>query len=183
MLSRFWILFPITSLVAQTIKHLPTMQETRVQSLGQEDPLEKEMTAHSSIQKPDGLQIRGSQRVGHGWVTSLSLWLFLWLFWILFQLDSISPFLLFCLVGFHHVTLPAEYFSAFSSCLDCCVSSCLDCCVWGGFSVCWKLMVPLYCGGSSVGLWLNEWLVKVSCSGKLALVFWFILSGVQWSAQ
>ena len=37
-----------TSLVAQTIKHLPTMQETWVQSLGQEDPLEKEMATHSS---------------------------------------------------------------------------------------------------------------------------------------
>ena len=38
-----------TSLVAQTIKRLPTMQETWVQSLGQEDPLEKEMATHSSI--------------------------------------------------------------------------------------------------------------------------------------
>ena len=38
-----------TSLVAQTIKHLPTMQETQVQSLGWEDLLEKEMAIHSSI--------------------------------------------------------------------------------------------------------------------------------------
>ena len=37
-----------TSLVAQTVKHLPTMWETRVQSLGGEDPLEKEMAIHSS---------------------------------------------------------------------------------------------------------------------------------------
>ena len=36
-------------LVAQTVKRLPTMQETQVQSLGQEDPLEKEMATHSSI--------------------------------------------------------------------------------------------------------------------------------------
>ena len=36
-------------LVAQMVKHLPTMQETQVQSLGQEDPLEKEMATHSSI--------------------------------------------------------------------------------------------------------------------------------------
>ena len=35
------------SLVAQTVKRLPTMQETQVQSLGQEDPLEKEMALHS----------------------------------------------------------------------------------------------------------------------------------------
>ena len=39
---------PIASLVAQTVKRLPTTQETRVQSLGQEDPLEKEMATHSS---------------------------------------------------------------------------------------------------------------------------------------
>ena len=38
-----------TSLVAQTVKRLPTVQETRVQSLGWEDPLEKEMATHSSI--------------------------------------------------------------------------------------------------------------------------------------
>ena len=61
-----------TSLVAQTVKHLPTMRETQVQSLGQEDPLEKEMATHSGIhawkipwiEEPDGLQSMGSQRVG-----------------------------------------------------------------------------------------------------------------------
>ena len=37
-----------TSLVAQTVKSLSAMQETRVRSLGQEDPLEKEMATHSS---------------------------------------------------------------------------------------------------------------------------------------
>ena len=37
------------SLVAQTVKHLPAMQETRVRFLGREDPLEKEMAIHSSI--------------------------------------------------------------------------------------------------------------------------------------
>ena len=37
------------SLVAQRVKHLPVMWETQVQSLGQEDPLEKEMATHSSI--------------------------------------------------------------------------------------------------------------------------------------
>ena len=39
----------MTSLVTQTVKHLPTMWETRVQSLRQEDLLEKEMATHSSI--------------------------------------------------------------------------------------------------------------------------------------
>ena len=61
------------SLMAQTVKNLPAMQETQVQSLGQEDPLEKEMATHSSIlawsiawtEEPGGLQSMGSQRVGH----------------------------------------------------------------------------------------------------------------------
>ena len=61
------------SLVAQTVKHLPAMQETWVQSLGQEDPLEKEMATHSSILawripwtgEPGRLQSMGSQRVRH----------------------------------------------------------------------------------------------------------------------
>ena len=55
------------------VKHLPTMQETRVRSLGQEDPLEKEMAIHSStlawripwMEEPGGLQSMGSQRIGH----------------------------------------------------------------------------------------------------------------------
>ena len=62
-----------TSLVAQMAKHLPTMQETRVRSLGWEDPLEKEMATHSSIlawkipwtEEHGRLQSTGSQRVGH----------------------------------------------------------------------------------------------------------------------
>ena len=61
------------SLVAQTVKRLPTMRETRVQFLGWDDPLEKEMTIHSSTlawkipwtEKPGRLQSMGSQRVGH----------------------------------------------------------------------------------------------------------------------
>ena len=61
------------SLVAQKVKILPAMQETQVQSLGWEDPLEKEMAMHSSIltqripwtEEPSGLQSMGSQRVGH----------------------------------------------------------------------------------------------------------------------
>ena len=41
--------FVRTSLVAQTVKHLSTMPETQVRSLGWEDPLEKEMATHSSV--------------------------------------------------------------------------------------------------------------------------------------
>ena len=56
-----------------TVKSLPAMPETQVQSLGQEDPLEKEMTTHSSTlvwkipwtEKSDRLQSMGSQRVRH----------------------------------------------------------------------------------------------------------------------
>ena len=61
------------SLVAQTEKNLPAMQETQLQSLGREDPLEKGMATHSSIlawrtpgtEEPGRLQSIGSQRVGH----------------------------------------------------------------------------------------------------------------------
>ena len=61
------------SLVAQTVKHLPAMLKTQVQSLGQEDPLEKEMATHSSTlvwkipwtEEPGRLPSMGSQRVGH----------------------------------------------------------------------------------------------------------------------
>ena len=67
------------SLVAQRVKHLLTMQETWVRSLGWEDPLEKEMASHSSTlawkipwtEKPGRLQSMGSQRVGYDWATSL----------------------------------------------------------------------------------------------------------------
>ena len=62
-----------TSLVAQTVKRLPKMRETQVQSLGWEDLLEKEMATHSSIlawkipwmEEPGRLQSMVSQRVGH----------------------------------------------------------------------------------------------------------------------
>ena len=64
-------LFTSLSLVAQMVKHLPAMLETQVQSLGQEDPLEKEMATHSStlawkipwMEKPRRLQSMGLKRV------------------------------------------------------------------------------------------------------------------------
>ena len=70
---------PTGSLVAQTVKRLSTMQETRVRSLGWEDPMEKEMAIHSSTiawkipwtEEPGRLQSMGSQRVRHDWATSL----------------------------------------------------------------------------------------------------------------
>ena len=59
--------------MAQTIKNLLVMQETQVQSLGRDDPLEEEMATHSSIlaweipwtEKPGGLQSTGMQRARH----------------------------------------------------------------------------------------------------------------------
>ena len=61
------------SLVAQMVKNLPAIQKTQVQSPGQEDPLEKGVTTHSSIlaweipwtDEPGGLQSMGSLRVRH----------------------------------------------------------------------------------------------------------------------
>ena len=73
-------LITTSSLVAQRLKYLPAMQETWVQALGREDPLEKEMATHSSILawripwtvEPGGLQSTGSQRVRHNRATSLT---------------------------------------------------------------------------------------------------------------
>ena len=64
--------------VAQTVKNRPAMQETQVQSLGREDPLEKGMATHCSIlawripwtEESGGLQSMGSQRVSHDWATN-----------------------------------------------------------------------------------------------------------------
>ena len=72
--SHVFLLSFRNSLIAQLVKHLPAMQETPVQSLGQEDPLEKEMATHSSIiawripwtEAPDSPWVA---RVGHHWVT------------------------------------------------------------------------------------------------------------------
>ena len=66
--GRLW-----ASRVAQTVKRLPAMWDTRAPSLGREDPLEEEMATHSSIlaweipwtEDPGKLQSMGSQRVGH----------------------------------------------------------------------------------------------------------------------
>ena len=67
------------SQVAQMVKNLPAMQETQVQSVGWEDPLEKGMATHSSIlawaipwtEEPGGLQSMGSQRVRHDRATNI----------------------------------------------------------------------------------------------------------------
>ena len=76
---------PFASLVAQRLKRLSGMQETQVWSLGWEDPLEKEMAPHSSTlawriswrEEPGRLQSMKSQRVGHDWANSLSLFIFM----------------------------------------------------------------------------------------------------------
>ena len=79
--SKYLLSSSHESLVAQMVKHLSTMQETWVRSLGQEDPVEKEMAIHSSTiawkipwtEEPGRLQSMGSQRVRHHWATSLHL--------------------------------------------------------------------------------------------------------------
>ena len=68
----------LDDLVAQLVKNLPAVQQTWVQSLGREDPLEKEMATHSSTlawriprtEEPSRIQPIGSQRVGHNCATN-----------------------------------------------------------------------------------------------------------------
>ena len=63
----------IGNLSGNSVKNAPAVQETQVQSLGQEDPLEKGMATHSRIlawripwtEEPGGLQFMGSQNIGH----------------------------------------------------------------------------------------------------------------------
>ena len=77
---QIWQGFSISwaSLVAQMVKNLPTMQETWVPSVGQEDPLEKVMATHSSVlawripwtEEPGRLQSMRLQKAGHDWETN-----------------------------------------------------------------------------------------------------------------
>ena len=68
------------SLVAQMVKRLPAMRETQIWSLGQEDPVEKEMATHSSIlawripqiEGPGGLQSVGSHKIRHDWACRIT---------------------------------------------------------------------------------------------------------------
>ena len=103
----------MASLVAQRVKHLPAMQETQVQSLGREDPLEKEMATHSSAlawkipwtEEPGGLQSMGLQRV-------TSLFTYIGSFIQLLNLSSIYPLICSLLI------LPSTHQSScFFSCL------------------------------------------------------------------
>ena len=82
-MPSFW--YQWASLVTQMVKNLPAVEETWVQSLSWQDPLQKGMATHSSIlawripwtEEPGGLQLMGSQRVGHNWVTNTFTSLFL----------------------------------------------------------------------------------------------------------
>ena len=75
---KFFFYLIKNSLVVQMVKNWPAIQETQVQPLGWEDPLEKGMATHSSIpawripwtEEPCGLKSMGSQRVGHNWATN-----------------------------------------------------------------------------------------------------------------
>ena len=75
-----WICIYSASFVAQTVKNLPVVHETRIWTLGQQDPLEKERVTHSSIlawripwtEETGVLSSVGSQRVGHDWTANTS---------------------------------------------------------------------------------------------------------------
>ena len=110
---RKYYVFHQSSLVAQTVKNPPTMQETRVRSLDWEDPL---MVTHSSIlawRIPTnraaccggagrGLQSMGSQRVGHDWVTKhTARMFFIWLM----EVSSGRIFIYNLKMMFHHRSL------------------------------------------------------------------------------
>ena len=102
------------------------------------------------------------------------------LFGILYQVDSLSLPLLFGLVSIYPVPLPAGYFSAFSSCLYCCV--------WGGLSVFWQFvefsLLWSFLAVGGVG-WVacQGFLVREACVGVLVGRTGFLLSGVQLSVQ
>ena len=76
-------MYAYASLVAQVVKRLPAMRETRVWFLGREDPLEQEMAIHYSTlawkipwtEEPDRLQSMGSQSVGHDWASDFTFFL------------------------------------------------------------------------------------------------------------
>ena len=100
-------------LAAQTVKGLPAMQETRVWSLGGEDPLEKEMATHSSTlawkipwtEELCKLQSMGSPRVGQNWATSLLHFFYGCIVFMsvqYFQYFESKVTFLFCLLGFFY---------------------------------------------------------------------------------
>ena len=81
--------YPWASLVAQVVKNPPAIQETWIQSLGWEDPLEEVMATHSLIlawriprtEEPGRLQFMGSQKVRHDWATKHNTEIYFWEFW------------------------------------------------------------------------------------------------------
>jgi len=98
------------------------------------------------------------------------------LFGFLYQVDSLSLPLLFCLVGIYPVPLPAGYSSV--------SSSCLYCCVWGGLSVFWQfvefsLLWSFLAVGGVVWVACQCFLVREACVGVLVGGAGFLLSGVQ----
>ena len=92
-------------------------------------------------------------------------WIILPSFWILFQVDPLSP-LFFGLVGFFHVPSPTGHFSSFSFCL---ISY-----VWGLLSPGWMVIAPFNCGICLLWVRLGLWLMKVSWFGELVSVSWWM---------
>ena len=110
------------SLVAQMVKCLPEVQEIRVWSPGWEDPLEKEMATHSSTlawkspwtEEPGRLQSMGLQRVGHDWVTSLSLSLQAFLLDLLHSALELSSTFNFQILALRALPILALYWNLFN---------------------------------------------------------------------
>ena len=115
----FAIFYEMASLVAQLVKNLPAMQETRVWALNWKNPLEKGMATHSSIlawripwtEKPGGLQSMELQRVGQDWVTKHVCILYEKAPWpdaaLCWGKNALLP-VLFCILLFHSLTIEFE---------------------------------------------------------------------------
>ena len=134
----------LASLVVQRVKHLTTMRETWVWSLsGEESPREGNGNPlqYSCLENPMDEEVWWAtvHGVTKSWtrLSDFNSLAIIILNSFLGRLPIFSSLFFFFLVGFYHVPSPAEYFSAFSICLDCCV--------WGTLSAGSKFVVPLNC--------------------------------------
>ena len=143
-----------TSLVAQMVKRLPTMWESWVRSLGQEDPLEKEMATHAStltwkipwMEERGGLQSMGSQRIRHNWATSLHFRLLNRFSWWISKLIEGSPYWYYvtCQRQIHVFLKRKQYFSCVFSSVHPSKHLLLLSTPWAGHSIMAKVMYSEY---------------------------------------
>ena len=144
--NNWSIFFSYTFASPQMVKHLPTMRETWVQSLGWEDPLKKEMALHSSTialkipwtEKPGRLHSMGSQSVGHDWANSLHFTSLRFTSFMGFCISFIALFFLVSLLFF--------IFSLFSSFCECeCMGFFVCSCLFSvAFTICLGVLSVLF---------------------------------------